>query len=269
MPKVCNERCTDIPDLSYISALPGSFESSKALQSTDTYPETNYVPPAIEYEPDNLYGDAAGISEDLRSAYATVRETTGSEMEATGECGEAYTVATTQDHSWSSTPNLANHSSRQQGCTCISCCKIAKEAYLYGGWFNDAEWDCRFPNCQNYRTFSLSELYEHERSHYGQPGKYTCLEQDCYVVTKNFGDLKRHDEAKHCTNPNKERYSCPVLWCKYSGGNGFSRKDKLKSHYRNIHEGKPAPAKAGRIVKPAPLRPKVSGAEGSASKQKE
>ena len=264
MPDVGDKRRTDIPGLSYISALPGSFESSKAPQSTDTHSGTNNVPPALGYGVDNLYGDAAGVSRDLRSAYATTQETTGSEMNATGECGEAYTVMPTQEPFWSSTPDLANNSSRQKDCTCISCCGACLFSNLV--YFGNEGYRCRFPSCQEFATFYVGELCGHEKSHYGQPGKYTCLEQDCHAVLKNFGDLKRHDKAKHCTHPNKEQYPCPVLWCKYSGSNGFTRKDKLKSHYKNIHEGKSAPAKAGRVIKPATLRPKVSGPESSASK---
>lgn len=269
MPKVCDERRTNVLGLSYISALPGSFESSKAPQSTDTQPRTNNVSPGIGYEADNLYGDAAGVSRDLRSAYATVQKTTRSEMIATGECGEAYTVSPTQEPSWSSASDLANDSSRQKDCTCIICCEIAKGGYRVP--IIDGKWKCRFPSCQTpvpYK-YSISVLYAHEKNPYGQPGKYTCPEQECPVVTKSFEDLRRHVKTKHCTNPDKERYPCPVLWCKYSGSNGFARKDKLKSHYRNIHEGKCAPAKAGRVIKPATLRPKVSGLESSAGKQKE
>lgn len=264
MPDVGDKRRTDIPGLSYISALPGSFESSKAPQSTDTHFGPNNVPPALGYGADNLYGDAAGVSRDLRPAYATIQETTGSEMIATGECGEAYTLAPIQEPSWSSAPDLANDSSRRKDCTCISCCKISSSGPGGLVWIRNEGYRCRLPSCQTF--LSLDDLQKHEKSHYGQPGKYTCLEQDCHAVLKNFGDLKRHDKAKHCTNPNKLQYPCPVLWCKYSGSNGFTRKDKLKSHYKNIHEGKSAPAKAGRVIKPATLRPKVSGPEGSASK---
>ncbi|KAL9074467.1 MAG: hypothetical protein Q9161_002255 [Pseudevernia consocians] len=102
------------------------------------------------------------------------------------------------------------------------------------------------------------EIWKHDNSHYGQPGKYTSLEQNCQVVTTNFGDLKRHYKAKHCTKYDKEQFPYSVLWCKYSGNNGFARKDKLKSHYKNIHEGKPRPVKAGQVIKPARLKPQVS-----------
>lgn len=267
MPKVCDERRTNVLGLSHISALPGSFGSSKAPQSTDTQRRTNNVSPGIGHEADNLYGDAASVSRDLRSAYATVQETTRSEMIATGECGGAYTVSPTQEPSWSSASDLTNDSSRQKDCTCIICCEIAK--WGYDPPLTEGKWKCRFPSCQTTVSAYISLLYDHEKSHYGRPGKYTCPEQDCPLVIDSFGDLGRHVKTKHCTNPDKERYPCPVLWCKYSGSNGFVRKDKLKSHYRNIHEGKCAPAKAGRVIKPATLRPKVSGLESSAGKQKE
>lgn len=146
------------------------------------------------------------------------------------------------------------------------CLKIG----IHLGWQFEG-YRCRFPSCQttSFEPYSRLACAEHEKSHYGQPGKYTCLEQDCQAVTKNFGDLRRHCKTTHCTSPNKQSFPCPEPWCKYSGSNGFARKDKLKSHYQNVHEGKPGPVKAGRVIKPATLKPKVPTSGGSADKQKE
>lgn len=147
------------------------------------------------------------------------------------------------------------------------CLKIG----IHLGWQFEG-YRCRFPSCQTTLSnlpYSRLICQAHERGHYGVPGKYTCLEQNCQAVTKNFGDLKRHYKTNHCTSPDKQQFPCPKPWCKYSGSNGFARKDKLKSHYQNVHEGKPGPVKAGRVIKPATLKPKVPTSGGSADKQKE
>ncbi len=240
-------------------------ESFEARQSTDVQLETNNASSKIGYGADNLYGDATGANRDPQPEYAAGLKTTESQTIDLKNCGENLTLLPTRESSRSVAPDPANGFSPPMGCSCISCLGIG--AYMS---FDSEGYKCRFPSCSHTFEWNFNKkCNSHERSHYGQPGKYTCLAQDCHAVTKNFGDLRRHDKAKHCTNPNKEQFPCPVLWCKYSGNNGFARKDKLKSHYRNIHEGKPGPAKAGRVIKPATLKPQVSGLECSAGKQKE
>lgn len=254
---------------SSISNRLGSSENSEARQSTSTQLQANNASVGINYGADNLYGDEAGASGYLRPAYATVLKKTESETIPMGDCEEAFTTPSTREQSPSSTPNPVNNSAPQKNCTCISCLKIP--APYWGASYINGEHLCRFPSCQGIpdTNKAFSELRNHEVGHYGQPGKYTCLEQTCHTITKSFGDLKRHDKAKHCTNPEKEQFPCPVLWCKYSGNNGFARKDKLKSHYKNIHEGKSGPGKANRVLKPATVKPQVSSFGSSAGRQKE
>lgn len=280
MPEAGFEQRTDESGPSYISTLGGSYRNSEARQSTDNQPCVKNVSPEIDFGADNFYGEAVDPSGCSQSEYPTVLKTAGSETIATDDCGDACTVAPIQEPSVSFAPDLPNGSSSQEDCTCISCLGIG----IRDGWAcRRVGHGCRFPGCpyrddsrpyrDDYLPYRYSHraapFYEHEKSHYGQTGKYICLEQTCQVATKNFGDLKRHHKLKHCSNPTKEQFPCPVLWCKYSGNNGFARKDKLKSHYKNIHEGKPGPVKAGRVIKPATLKPQVSGLEGSAGKQKE
>lgn len=269
--RVSLQQRTDESGPSYISTLGGSSGNSEARQSTDNQPCVKNVSPELDFGADNFYGGAVDPSGYSQPEYPTVLKTAGSETIATDDCGEACTVAPIQAPSVSFAPDLPNGSSSQEDCTCISCLGIGIRKGLASS--SGGSFGCRFPGCPyryNHHPFWYSyptaPFYEHEKSHYGQTGKYICLEQTCQVATKNFGDLKRHDKAKHCSNPTKEQFPCPVLECKYSGNNGFARKDKLKSHYKNIHEGKPGPVKAGRVIKPATLKPQVSGLEGSAGK---
>ena len=265
MPDLCDERRTYVTGPSYVRSSLESPEGSVSCKDPDIQSGINLESLESGHGADNLYGDATDTSGDWLSADATVPKPTGSQIMTTSSFGETRTVTPTQETSWSLDPDLPNGSSSQKNCTCISCLGIGIDWYL-APYVNLKGYKCRFPGCL---TFSGSSHIDHERCHYGEQGKYTCLEQNCQVVTKNFSDLKRHYKVKHCTNPNKEQFPCPEVWCKYSGDNGFARKDKLQSHYRNIHEGKPGPAKAGRVLKPATFRPKVSGPEGSASKQEE
>ena len=263
VPEVCDEQHIDLQRFRHNSTLPGSSESSEARGSSDVQPRANNASPGTGYGADT-FEDAAGASGNSRSAM------TGSEQIAMRDCGGPCAIAPTQEIFGVSPPDAANDSNSQKDCTCISCLRIGKDVLLA---FESNRYKCRFPYCHSkiheYPWFK--SWFEHERNHYSQQGKYTCLEQNCKVVTKNFNDLKRHDKAKHCTNPYKEHFPCPESWCKYSGNNGFARKDKLKSHYKNMHEGKLGPCKAGRVIKPATLKPKpqVSNLEGTAGKQKE
>ena len=266
MPDVCDEGGTDVTGLSYNPTSFESPESFESFQGPDIQPGFNLESLESGHGAENLYGDATDTREDWPLVHATALKTNGSDMTAMEECRDTFTVASAQGPPQSFAPNLLNESSPQQDCTCISCLGIGTEYYSIP-FVKGQGRKCRFPGCLTFPDiFDIPKFFVHERCHYGQSGKYTCLELDCQVVTKHFGDLRRHYKAKHCTNPNKEQFPCPVVWCKYSGDNGFARKDKLKSHYKNIHEGKAGLAKAGRVLKPAALRPKVSGFEGSSSK---
>lgn len=119
---------------------------------------------------------------------------------------------------------------------------------------------CRITGCQ-WTTDSAPQVvggvnalqhllwHEKKRSHYGKPGDgdFRCLETGCKFVTKRFNDLKRHSSSKHCIKP--QIFKCAVLDCKYHE-TGFARKDKRKSHYQNVHQGKPQPGKANQAIKP-------------------
>ncbi|KAL6715347.1 hypothetical protein ACLMJK_007613 [Lecanora helva] len=99
------------------------------------------------------------------------------------------------------------------------------------------------------------EIVEHEMSHFnGRPGhldsEYRCLEPGCQTETHSFGELRRHYRTKHCLVA--PRHPCREPGCQYGGDNGFIRKDKLKSHQRNVHGGRIRPAKAFQPIKSKP-----------------
>lgn len=57
----------------------------------------------------------------------------------------------------------------------------------------------------------------------------------CMVCGRSFGrpfDLKRHGK-KHVPGPKK--FGCPSEGCRYTGAMGFTRKDKMKDHVKNMH----------------------------------
>ena len=132
-------------------------------------------------------------------------------------------------------------------CDCIVCVGVGTKTKGSGVHFT-----CRVPGCNvpDHDRIWYSKLLQTEASHFRSPGedKLNCAENDCPVTVSSMTDLRRHYTSKHCTK--SEKYSCPLVWCKYSGDNGFKRKDKLKSHYRNAHEGKMGPGKASRVTKP-------------------
>lgn len=151
-----------------------------------------------------------------------------------------------------------------QICTCAACLECSYWLFpVYMKWHDEhpesRPWTfgCRIAGClwttkdspdripiANVEKLRLHEL---ERDHYGKPGDYKCPEANCKFITKRFGDLKRHCSSKHCIKPKK--LNCPVLSCKYHQ-DGFTRKDKLNSHYQKVHEGKSQPGKPNQAIKP-------------------
>ena len=254
-PKVCNERHLDVPCPSHSQTLLDSSNSAGAHQSTNFQPQTNNAVSGFGYGASKLYGDEIFASGCVRATSAAVSKTTSLEMIGSGNCEEVCIAPCSEESSPPFTPDPATHEVSENRCACISCLKINRYPYPLAHSDKNQQYKCRFPGCLTSET--RGRLCYHEICHYVTRDKYKCLEQDCRTVTKEFHELKRHYK-KHCTNPNKEMFSCPVSWCKYSGTNGFLRKDKLKSHYRNIHEGKAGPVKAGRVIKPATLKPRVS-----------
>lgn len=116
------------------------------------------------------------------------------------------------------------------------------------------------------RTHKLSYLSKHEKDHFGQPGHFVCPVDHCGFVTKRWSDLRRHSSTIHCTKAKK--FPCSVPWCKYTGENGFTRRDKLTSHFNNVHKGvKAAPRGATLAVKPA-LCKDIASESGTASTEK-
>lgn len=150
-----------------------------------------------------------------------------------------------------------------QICNCAVCLEWSSWPYsVYMKWHDEhpesRSWifGCRVAGClwttndSFYKRDSyVLKLRYHETSssHYGKPGDYRCREANCKFITKRFRDLKRHCSSKHCIKP--RILKCPVLSCKYHQ-DGFSRKDKLNSHYQKVHGGKSQPGKPNQAIKP-------------------
>lgn len=140
------------------------------------------------------------------------------------------------------------------GCSCMVCLLIG----VPGNWIEGV--CCRFKDC-DFTTDIHAEYISHERDHYHGPGNplFRCVEQHCRFVTKRWPDLIRHNTVRHCTKP--KQFACPVPWCKYSGDNGFARKDKLRSHQRNVHQGDAMSVATSNF---RPIQPAMPGGPGLA-----
>ena len=137
MPDMCDEQCTDVTGFSYVPTSFESPESSVSCQRIGIQSGFNLEPLGIGHGADNLYGDAAGSSGDWPLTHTMTLMMNESEMTATEECKDTFSVA----------PNLLNDSSSQQDCTCISCLEIgihwtSRRALLLIGGLK-----CRFPGC--------------------------------------------------------------------------------------------------------------------------
>lgn len=162
--------------------------------------------------------------------------------------------------------------------TCIACLCLRRYQRLSDlddstvpKWYY---YSCRIPGCSykeicctgRDRTHKLSYLSKHEKDHFGQPGHFVCPVDHCGFVTKRWSDLRRHTSTIHCTKAKK--FPCSVTWCKYTGEDGFTRRDKLTSHFNNVHKGvKAAPRGAILAIKPA-LCKDIASESGTASTEK-
>lgn len=181
--------------------------------------------------------------------------------------------------------DLSSRPLQTNACACISCLGIGKSEFKYGEspqcrcpscpdklfWFTAAnhershfregsEYLCKEEYCDfatpwgwKFREHASAEhnhpITTSEASQFHKEAPYRCKEEQCNFTTKRWSDLERHVGSKHCTNPTK-KFSCPIPWCRYSGNSGFARKDKLKSHYKTVHEGSAKSGKTNQAIKP-------------------
>lgn len=150
-----------------------------------------------------------------------------------------------------------------QVCTCAACLEDYTCPEHLKGLGRQPEmkswtFGCRVTGCQwttkcdeSKHSNNLEKLFRHdwqrERQHYGRYGDWRCRETGCKYVTKRWNDFTRHSSSKHCINP--KNFECPVLNCKYHQI-GFTRKDKLKSHFDRVHKGNSQPGKPNQAIKP-------------------
>ena len=139
-----------------------------------------------------------------------------------------------------------------QPCSCMVC--------LYQQHWEPPPYQCKLFGCF-FATAEGSKIASHYKDHYLEVDSSTwhCKEWDCKFTTKRFTDLMRHSTVKHCKTVTK--FPCPVPYCKYSGDNGFARKDKLRSHQKNVHSElklhskgpKPVASQDVRAIQPGPF----------------
>ena len=163
----------------------------------------------------------------------------------------------------SSSGQASSTASPSKQCACIVCLEIG---FCYS---NIGQPHCRFARCawttKNNSWWEARGL-AHERTHYqrgpiNSQTPFSCLGENCRYRSKRWSDLRRHTTAKHCNDPAK--FACSVIGCKYNGdGNGFTRKDKLTDHYKNMHQGQ---RPRGQAARPIMLAQASSYAEASGS----
>lgn len=157
--------------------------------------------------------------------------------------------------------NAAPRSSRE--CSCITCVDLGSRRKVM--WNVDSYYyRCRLSDCNFSAIFRSHEgndlstyaaekaIRKHEKDHFRHDGRhdgqFRCIEDRCDYGAKRWPDLKRHYTSKHCLNP-KTKFPCPEIGCKYGGDNGFTRKDKLKSHRDKVHGKRANTEKRSRVSK--------------------
>lgn len=145
-------------------------------------------------------------------------------------------------------PNQLEDPKSNPNCLCLAC--ILDNPLLRDTGSNI---HCRIPSCgvqiRDFIDRAHDRIRKHECEHFYQAGRYMCPIENCRSTSKRPNDLVRHQRSQHCTR--REKFPCKVIGCRYSGDNGFTRKDKLRSHFKNVHEGRALPGRSLRNILPA------------------
>ncbi len=172
-----------------------------------------------------------------------------------------------------SSGQASSSTSPDKNCACLVCLEIGIRNLTR----RRPPFGCGFASC-NWRTqnhkwaadhpvyYSRAHRVWHEKFHQLDPKdsqiSFYCHVESCRFRSKRWPDLLRHTNAKHCNNPTK--FPCSVIGCKYNGeGNGFIRYDKLKPHYKNMHQGQKVPGQAVRAIEPASASSRVEASASS------
>lgn len=148
------------------------------------------------------------------------------------------------------TPAPSLSPSSDGNCACMLCMKIG----IVDWSLSIKVRKCRVVGCTiavNDHLHPYDLIIDHERTHFKDNGKHHCREARCTSSYNRWDDLLRHTNSKHCLNP--PRFHCSEIDCQYHSGNGFTRKDKLQSHIKNMHQGRP---KFSRPAQPARIAPR-------------
>lgn len=147
------------------------------------------------------------------------------------------------------TPVQSKSPGSDGNCACIFCMKIGVQGILC--WCRGSL-QCRVVGCTADTVFPYyTDFIDHEKAHFENNGKYHCREARCTSSFNRWVDLLRHTKTKHCLN--SPRFYCSEIDCQYHSGKGFTRKDKLQSHEKNMHQGRP---KFTRPAKPVSIAPR-------------
>ena len=117
---------------------------------------------------------------------------------------------------------------QSSSCTCVSCVTKDIKPAVHSGPLVSPTSDIRLS--------------------YFASGLYRCDSHGCSHKSKRWADLQRHVSSSHCSKP--ASYPCSFPGCQRGGGNGFPRKDKLKSHFENVHRGRGIPPSQPRALAP-------------------
>ena len=131
-------------------------------------------------------------------------------------------------------------------CICIRC--FSDQLRTTVSWYPNSK--CHVANCGSSHLHGYMRWIEHLHNHFLVSNKYRCDSPYCGKTFGRWGDLKRHAEGSHCSCPTK--FPCSFPGCERGGDNGFMRKDKLKSHYKIVHQGLAVMPKKPRTIAPKP-----------------
>ncbi|KAH8787095.1 hypothetical protein F5882DRAFT_403377 [Hyaloscypha sp. PMI_1271] len=121
-------------------------------------------------------------------------------------------------------PSIPSNSLQEFGSQLLNCVNTSEESSPKSSMTTGS---ATLPQVTRFRTPSSEQVITYRSS----SGPFICDIDGCHRSYKRVHEMRRHKRVHSSTKP----HACIFTNCRRSGRNGFSRKDHLRQHLRQVH----------------------------------